>query len=358
MLDGTVIFCKDGVLRFESRYDDKHMVPVTALQDVLELEPSEMVMSLLRHDAVLDSGSTLGSFLLCLAPWAEQMNWLTDRQVTEYIKEIRKPSAEVNAFDRIELRRRVHAHRSMIHETIPEDVDIFDWLNRDRTAPLRWSDSWSVDSTLDICGYVDGDPSNYSMSTDVHKLKNVPIVVNRSTLLMETVSKACDKQALFNKAAEGTKTVTDRNITLVSATVERSITFYELIETVVCDGLWHDTPQGARNMATLLSQRLEQMLEDDDSSESVPEERPRPALSLVDENYSNNATDAEQESSLPKVVIAEGAFDGLSATINKEVNFWESLLKSIEITTDHVIRIGTYSEDTVPDDRVMGGFIE
>lgn len=350
MLDGTLIFCKDGILRFQSLYDDKTMVPVIALQEVMNTQPAQTVIALLRNSAVLESGTTVGSFLLCLHPWANEMNWLTDRQVTAYIAEIRKPSAEVNAFDRVEIRRRIHAHRSMIHDPMPDDVDFIEWLNRERD--LKWSDSWEVSFRLDICGYDDGDPANYSMSTDVHALKNVPLLVNQDALLLETYSSACDKPNLFNPTTVGAKKVEDRNLIAVNATVDNPISFKEMVEVVICDGLWHNTPQGAINMRALLMERMAEAVEE--LEEAVEELKPT-ALRLVGDE---NEEKPEEQHKTMTVKVADGAFSGLAESMNHHTREWHAILAAVDGKTDHVIRIGTYTEDTAPDNRLMGGFIE
>lgn len=343
-MDGKIVFCNDGVLRFQSSYDDKRLLPLASIQVALDHDPAIMILSHLDHGVLLQSGSTIGTFLLCLEPWAKEISALTDRDVQSYISEIRKPSSVENAFDRIEIRHRTHVSRAMVHDPCPPDVDFLDWLNRPRD--LKWSNTWNVDSVYDICGYCEGDDSNYSISTNIHKLKNVPLVINRQSLLVESQSSAIPQKPLFQQT-DGAFTIDGRSMVAVNADLEVSLTFQELIATVISHGLWYNTPQGCdrhRELLEAMSERVREELieaETDDAmaDEALPEDE-----------------DAD-ESSVKKVVIAPGAFDSVIQHTNREVDEWDVMVSAIArhaTSPRDNVYVGSVTEDLPADQRMFG----
>ena len=346
-MDGHVIFCADGVLRFRSDYDSKRLLPLVAIQEVLEYSPSKTFLQTLRRKATIEKGSTLGSFLMCIAPWASEAQDFTDRNVQAYITELRKPSGEVNAFDRIEIRHRTYVRRTMVHDPIPEGVDIFDWLNRDRE--IKWSNNWDVESDYDICGYTNGDPSNYSVSTNIHSIKNVPLVFNKNSVLVEGQPKMIPHTPLFNPSAEGAWEIGDHNLLAVNSSTEETASFLDLLNTVISHGLWYNTPQGCIAHHDLLMSMKEQVDE-----MIAGETEDAPALALVDDNYEAPVDD---EAVTKKVVVVPGAFDGMIEHSRSEGEEWELMVEAVSLTTQHVVRIGEVEEDTAPDNRLFGSIL-
>lgn len=347
-MDGHVIFCADGVLRFRSDYDSKRLLPLVAIQEVLEYSPSKTFLQTLRRKATIEKGSTLGSFLMCIAPWASEAQDFTDRDVQAYITELRKPSGEVNAFDRIEIRQRTFVRRSMVHDPIPDDVDIIDWLNRQRE--IKWSNNWDVESDYDICGYTNGDPSNYSVSTNIHGIKNVPLVFNKNSVLVEGQSKMIPHTPLFNPSAEGVWEIGDHNLLAVNSSNEETASFSDLLKTVISHGLWYNSPQGCiahRDLLMSMKERVDEM-----AAEAAED---APSLSLVDDEYEAPAGD--EAPVIKKVVVAPGAFDSLVEHSRSEGEEWELMVEAVSLTTQHVVRIGEVEEDTAPDNRLFGSIL-
>lgn len=347
-MDGHVIFCADGVLRFQSDYDSKRLLPLVAVQEVLEYSPSKTFLQTLRRKATIEKGSTLGSFLMCIAPWASEAQDFTDRNVQAYITELRKPSGETNAFDRIEIRQRTYVRRSMVHDPIPAGVDIFDWLNRDRE--IKWSNNWDVESDYDICGYTNGDPSNYSVSTNIHSIKNVPLVFNKNSVLVEGQPKMIPHTPLFNPSAEGVWEVGEHNMLAVNSATEETASFLDLLNTVISHGLWYNTPQGfiaTRDRLIAAQEQVDEMIAE--AAEDTP------SLSLVDDDYESPA-DSEAPA-IKKVVVVPGAFDGIIEHSRSEGEEWELMVEAVSLTTQHVVRIGEVEEDTAPDNRLFGSIL-
>lgn len=342
-MDGTVIFSKDGILRFRSDSQATVAVPLELIQQAEDTASYPFFLHLLRKRFVLEDGSTMGSFLLCLSPWAEVASALTDRNIQSYIDEIRKPSAEVPVFDRCEVRKKMRMSREMYHEPMPAGVDFFEWMNRPRGETV-WLDTYQMEREYDISGYTAGDPSNYSLSTSIHKLKNVPLVVNRQPVLLASVREDqgigiihSEAPGVSNHQPEGS----NWTVLVAKAVVDEDMTVHDLLQVVVEDGLFFDTPQGGIGMTRWLAARPdaaeeEGLLDDEDTTEDEDEDI-------------ESAEDVGM-----KVSVAPGAFDGIAAHVEREQSEWELLMAKIQPSGRLSYRIGAITEAVPVDDRASG----
>lgn len=348
-MDGTVVFSKDGVLRFKHCMNGSPSVPAILICDALGEDPQRFFIQQLRKPVLLESGSTVGSFLLCLQPFAQTVSDLCDRDVQSYIDEIRKPSAETPAFDRCEMRRKVHFGRQMYHEPMPEGVDFVEWLNRPRGEPV-YLDTYSISTDFDICGYNNGDASNYSMSTNIHQLKNVPLVINRTAALLAN-KRDSNGAPLFNETAPG---VTEHkwgsddrpnttSVLMAKGESDEDVTVHEFIKTVIEIGLWFHTPQGAIREREMLAEMVKHLPDVTQLDESEPE-------TVTEDETNSTPVDAERLT----VQVAEGAFSGISSHYEREQEEWKDVMAKINQTPSMPIRIGAVTEDEAPDDRAMG----
>lgn len=333
-MDGSIVFHQNGLLYFRSNCNDTEMVPLLSLEQHLNLTPSQTVLRFMNRPAVLDTGTTVGSFLQCLYPWREQFADLTDRDVSAYIAELRRPSGEENRFDRIEIRNRVGISRSMVHDPIPDDVDFMEWINRDRE--IVWDDKWEVDVGHDIVGYVDGDPANYSMSGNIHGLKNVPLVINRQSIMVES---GPGDQRLFKELPSTYKI---GKMTAANVDVEDPVSWQTLVQTVVCNGLWHSTPQGANNFAAMLKGMVDTL---DEEREAAAEATPAVALTVVGDAPPTDT---------PTIVLRPGVFDSVIEHHRTEQEEWDEISSAIRAQNQYPIYIGKVVEDLPADDRAFG----
>lgn len=334
-MNGSVIFCSDGVLRLKSDNGNKVMLPVAGVQAAYGYTDASTFLRLLNNTAFIESGSTIATFLQCIEPWADSASDYTDRNIRSYLAEIRKPSGESNAFDRVEIRRVTGIHRKMIHEPIPDGVDWLEWLNRPNRK-TEWGNVFEVGQSFHICGYVNGDDSNYSLSVNIHKLKNVPLTINRNDLLTEHVPSRPKKGSALSVDTEGVHTLKERGL-FANACSEVDPTVADLIEAVICQGLWFDTPAGAIAQQKMLEARVADLCDD------VAADQPSPT------------EDGDRELT---VSIAPGAFDGLIESSNRDYDEWEALTAAITGDAKYTVKIGEVKEDQVPDNRIFGVMID
>jgi hypothetical protein len=355
IMDGKIVFCKDGILRFHSDVDNKRLIPLTAIQKALEIEGYKFFIKNVKKTISIEKGSTMGSFMMCLEPWAEAAGDILDMDVEAYIKEARKPSVAKNVFDRVEVRRTVSVSRKMTFGERDDDIDIFEWLNTPKEP--EYLDIFEIESSFDINGYVDGDPSNYSMSmTGIDELKNVPLVINRATVLMEFETKASDNKGLVvNKETSGVNHYD--YINYIESKEDDYFTLLEIMQAVFSDGLWSYSPQSAANQKEMILESITQ-LDTQREAEKLSREKEdaKPTLKVVTldgELVENDNEDDKKEGYT--VEVADGAFSSIISHYEREAQEWDYIASKVDKKN---IMIGVVEEDEVKDRRLRGCLLD
>lgn len=336
-MDGKIVFCKDGILRFKSDYEDNRLVPVVSIQKLFEYSDSKMFLKLLKYTTLLEAGSTVGSFILCLEPWAESAGDYLDRDVEAYVNAIKKPSDIKDEFDEVVIKRMIQIGRSFDYGSKPDDVDILTWLNSDKEPDIR--NTFEIESSCCVNGYMKGNANNYSMScTNIHGLKNVPLIFERTIHLSEYKDRRITDQGfIINEDTQGVYNA----LNLVFATTDNDVyvDFQSIIEAVFCDGLFYHSPSGADNTREILT-----ALKDDLDKQKELEE-------LLEEE---SEIESEENDGKMTVSFAEGAFDSLINHSHAEKDEWDFIIKNIKTDNKYSVRIGKLDEDKPSEKRISG----
>lgn len=361
IMDGKIVFCKDGILRFQSDVDHKRLVPMLAIQKALGLDGYKFFIQNVKKTILLEKGTTMGTFMICLEPWAEAAGDILDMNVEAYIKEARKPSAALSSFDRIEVRRNMSVSREVDYGKMPEGMDWLEWLNTPKDP--EYLDFFELESSFDINGYKDGDPSNYSMSmTGIDELKNVPLIINRSIVLMEFESKnAQEKGLVINKETVGVHHYD--YINYVESSKEDTLTLLEIMQAVFSDGLWSYSPQSASIQKEMLLASIEDLDAQREGEKKAQEiEDSKPKLKVVTSNGELVNDEDEDEEELDengekrmKVEVADGAFSSIGQHYEREGQEWEYITSLVDKSN---IMIGVIEEDPVKDRRLRGCLLD
>lgn len=363
-MDGQIVFSNDGILRFRSHSDNKNIVPLILIQEQLKLTGYQFFLRNLQKSVMIEEGSTMGSFILALTPWADVASDLLDRNVKAYIDELRKPSETKNAFDRVEIKKLISFNRDMDFGDRPEDMDWLEWLNTPKEPKML--NTFEMEETLDICGYVDGDESNYSMSmTSIDELKNVPLVVNRTKTFIMYKSSLDKAKPLINRNSMGVNKT--KHFTYIDSKPDTDFTLMEIIEAVFVHGLFYEHPSGAAATKEILTERMtnidEEASELDESDEADTVDVKKPAFKVVNENgdledHNTSNEKEENDGSIKEIHIAEGAFDSVIRHYQNEELEWKYILENVDKNSKYPIRIGEIKEETIKDKRLRGSIIE
>ena len=328
-MDGVLIFCKDSILRFRSDYDDLTAVPLLSIQQCLEEDDPFFLLKYFRHHVILEEDTTLSDIFLAIEPWAQILSVYLDIDVMAYIDEIRKPSRTQAVFDWIAIQKTTSVHRAYQPHEMLENEDFTGYFNRER-VPTKHFDI-EVASTAN--GYKHEDREHYSISGDIHTIKNVPVIISDRQVL---VSYNFEENNLLNQAYEGVS-VNDK-LTYIQG--GNDVFFYEVMEALFNDGLFYFSPQTASHDLELIKE-IAGLIEQKEAEE---EQSSRGKESPGEEDV--------QAVKKMKVDIAEGAFDPMIEHMEAEQAYWQYIKSLCDSNSELPIRIGQISRAVLPEYRL------
>lgn len=189
-----------------------------------------------------------------------------------------------------------------------EGEDFSTYFNRERFP----TDEFDIESSCDASGFIKGDKERWSISGDVHEIKNLPVILYSKQALMTSA-----KDGLLKKNVSGVKS--SKHGCFVYG--DTSFSFSEVMEAIFISGLFFYAPIDAASSLDELKVSLAGLEEE---LAEVPK---------VDSN--GNETDKE-----PTIVVAEGAFDSVAAHMETEAEEWQSIKNLCQREGELPIRIG------------------
>ena len=236
----TLYFCSDGILRAKFG-ENKPMLPLKFIQEKSPFQKNDFrfLTKWWNSNTYFEKGLTVASFLNCLEPWQDFWSDLTGKDVTQYIKEVRKPhivkEKDNVSLDWIQLSHTIDAEIESEFERTPEDeellnTDIDAWFNSDKK--MRLTGKWNIYNSFNLSGFIKGQDNQYSVEyTAINELANVPLVLNHNLALTITehqlrIYSGKKKDSIIKKNAFGITTIGD-NHNLVGYT---DFTLREVVE--------------------------------------------------------------------------------------------------------------------------------
>ena len=308
-MEGKLIFCSDAILRFQSDYDETSAVPLLSIQNAVADADPFFLLRFFHHTTLIEEGTTLASIFLAIEPWKALLAAYLDRDVGAYIDEVRKPSGPTKwDIEWIGIDRRISVYRAYKRQDMEEGEDFSAYFNRERFP----TDEFDIESSCDASGFIKGDKERWSISGDVHEIKNLPVILYSKQTLMTS-----SKDGLLKKNVSGVKST--KHSCLVYG--DTSFSFSEVMEAIFISGLFFYAPIDAASSLDELKVSLAGLEEE---LAEVPK---------VDSN--GNETDKE-----PTIVVAEGAFDSVAAHMETEAEEWQSIKNLCQREGELPIRIG------------------
>ncbi|WP_413722182.1 hypothetical protein [Sodalis sp. RH23] len=334
-MDGSLIFCQDAILRFRSDYDDLTAIPLLSLQSCLEENDPFFLLKFFRHPVIIEQDTTLSHMMLAIEPWAIMLGIYLDIDVMAYIDEVRKPSQAQSIFDWIGLQKVTSIHRAYQHQD-SKPGDVFPtYSNRERIPTKRFD----IEVNYSANGYKNNDKEHYSISGDIHTIKNVPVVVSDRQVL---ASYGYENDNLMNREYAGVSV--NNKIRYIQG--EMNFCFYEVMEALFSDGLFYSSPQAA-NANLAMIKKMAEML---DSNE------PDGLEEHADENSDN--TDNVYTDKKIAISIAEGVLDPLIDHIEAEKMYWRYIKSLCDSNSERPVRIGRIEEARLPEYRFSNFIME
>lgn len=210
-------------------------------------------------------------------------------------------------------------------QDMEEGEDFSTYFNRERFP----TDEFDIESSCDASGFIKGDKERWSISGDVHEIKNLPVILYSKQTLMTS-----SKDGLLKKNVSGVKSF--KHICFVYG--DTSFSFSEVMEAIFISGLFFYAPRDAASSLDELKARLAGLEEE---------------LTEVPETESaDNETDKETT-----IIVAEGAFDSVAAHMETEAEEWQSIKKLCQREGELPIRIGSIKMAEPSELRLCGKII-
>ena len=322
-MEGTLIFCPDSILRFRSDYDETTAVPLHSIQKTLSETDPFFLLRFFRHSVIIEEGTTLANIFFAIEPWKELLAAYLDRDVEAYVDEIKKPSKPTTwELEWIGIDRRSSVYRAYQHQEREEDEDFTAWLNRERIP----TDEFEIESSCDASGFIKGDKERWSLSENVHEIKNLPVILyNKQTLM------TLQKDGLLQESVSGVVQA-NRSYFVYGDT---SYSFCEVMEAIFISGLFFHSPRVATNNFEGLKETLAGLENE------------------LSEEAESTRADSEEEKPL-KIEVAEGAFDSLVTHAESETENWQRIKKQCQKDGALPVRIGVITPAEPPELRLCG----
>lgn len=309
-MEGKLIFCFDAILRFQSDYDETAAVPLLSIQNAIANTDPFFLLRFFHHTVLIEEGTTLASIFLAIEPWKALLATYLDRDVSAYIDEVRKPSGPTTwNIEWIGIDRRSMVYRAYQRQEMQDGEDFSEYLNRDRVL----TDEFEIESGCEASGFIKGDKERWSISGDVHEIKNLPVILYSKQTLMTSA-----KDGLLKKNVSGVKS--SKHSCFVYG--DTSFSFREVMEAIFISGLFFYAPKDAASSLDELKENLSEL------EEELAEKT----------NEVSTGSETEEE---PTIVVADGAFDSLAAHMESEKAEWQSIKKLCQREGELPIRIGS-----------------
>lgn len=325
MMEGRLIFCADAILRFCSDYDDTTAIPLLSIQKTVAGTDPFFLLRFFHHQVEIEEGTTLANIFFAIEPWQALLSAYLGRDVSAYIEEIKKPSAPAKwDLEWIGIERRSVVYRAYQHEDLAESEDLTAWLNRERIP----TDEFDIENHCDASGFIIGGTERWSLSENVHEIKNLPVVLNPKQVLITS-----PKEALFSESVAGVNHGEHSHFIYG----ETSFSFAEVMDAIFISGLFFYAPQDAAASMESLQESLEELQEDLAADET--------------------ATDADNEDRKPNIEIADGAFDSAVTHMASEAENWQLIKEQCKQHSFLPVRIGGITRAALPELRLAGKLI-
>lgn len=327
MMEGKLIFCSDSILRFRSDYDETTALPLLSIQKTISDTDPFFLLRFFRHTVMIEEGTTLANIFFAIEPWKELLTAYLDRDVGAYIDEVRKPSKPTTwDLEWIGIDRRSSVYRAYQHQDMRDSEDFTAWINRERIP----TDEFDIESSCDASGFIKGDKERWSLSENVHEIKNLPVILyNKQTLM------SLKKDELLRETVSGVSSTNHSRFVYG----DTSFSLNEVMEAIFISGLFFHSPHAAAS-------NFEELKDSLTGLENEVLEKAEP-----------NLADSGEDKPL-KVEVVEGAFDSLITHMESETENWQLIKKQCQKEGSLPVRIGVITPAEPPELRVCGELLK
>ncbi|SET31764.1 hypothetical protein [Thorsellia anophelis] len=332
-MEGTLIFCQDGVLRLQADFDDKEAIPLAFIQKFAHAENDDLFMfDYLNHIVRCEEGVTLANIMFAIEPWKKFLSKMLGIDLESYLTEIRKPTEIENDLDWISVSTITILAKpdNVVNPSIVESVGAM-LSNLEGLAK-----GFFMDSSTRAHGYIKDDPNAYAIDCNIQSLKNLPVYIDDFHYLLDYQNEE-SKSHLFNQRYSGVKkhAINGNYIEIV-----QSCKLKTFLEGLFKKGLYYPTPEiSALENAKL--DAISESLNDIDYEQNLPAKN---NLTVVGDNNKPetevvNMTDRMIENLMQQDELSD-VLESFLEYFDERQNEWDSLTEACHQDDDYQIRIG------------------
>lgn len=334
-MDGTLIFCQDGVLRLQADFDDKEAIPLAFIQKFTDAENDDLFMfDYLNHTVQCEEGVTLANVMLAIAPWSKFLSRMLGIDLDAYLSEIRKPTELENDLDWIGLSTITLIARPNNAIGV-NGIDSIGFLFANQDALPK---GFFMDSHTKAHGYIKDDTNAYSIDGDIQTLKNLPVYIDNYHYLMDYQEEE-SKSHLFNQRYGGVK---KHPVNGSYIEVMQTCKLNMFLEGLFKRGIYYPTPEISEEENAKLD-AISDSLNEAEYAEELPSKQ---TLSIVTDTPEEEIVD-------PSIIFSDKMLDSimqqdeLSEVLESFLDYfdarqnqWDALTEACHHDDDYQIRIG------------------
>ncbi len=353
-MEETIVFCADGHLRVMLS-EKQPLVPLVAFRDMDSYADDYSFMSRWwGNEVIFEDGLTVAKFLACLQPWQKFWSIYTNKNVGAYIAESKLPTLVKEEDEGKEWYACLYyASKFNLETKSNKNFDDFEDMNdyfNDRT-PASPTPFYDLEAHYSFVGYVKGENEQYSIDhTPVNEMANYPLILNPYHLIdIDNRAHNIDQEVvpLFNENAFGIRTAVETFDERTYTTKYVLCKKKHILREVVDAFFWWFASTPAKREA------FNEQLKNDIDAIDLAEKK------VENDVYEEIVKDEEaQTDGTKKIVIAEGAFDGVTSYWEAQDKHFKEALAYASEHTDVPIKIGTVNSQKMPEKRIYRKIVD
>ena len=339
----SIVFCNDGILRVK-HLDNQPLIPLIDFQNESKEEDYPFMVKFWEDDTIFENGLTIGNFLNCLQPWENFWSLYTHKNISEYIKESKKPAIVKPDRDKwyamITYSNEISAETKS-NKSMDDFKDLNEFFN-DKTPPTILP-FWNVEGYYKLTGYKIEEVEHYTLDhTPINEIAHMPIILNPYQVL-NVNDYVFDlygnkEDFIINQKALGLREVKDK-------INDREYVFkyvlghktHKLREVIDAFFWWFSKNPDSRD-------EFNQSLMDSVANLHLEED-------IEDNDLENNLNESEEPKEL-QVIIDEDAFSGLKKDLDSHSRKFNDMIEYSKKHSHFPIKIGKLQSQPLLEKRI------
>lgn len=252
-MEGNLVFCNDGTLRFHSDHDEKTTLPLISIQQTLENNPFYLLRFFDYH-VDIERGTTLRHILYALEPWAELLTNYLDIDIKAYIQEVRRPRIHSTPkYEWIGISRTssIVRHTKISNED-QEEFEKTNNLNNLLKSQVYITPEFTLDYGFSASGYNSGDNQHHSISCNIHKIIDCQVIIHEKDSII--VGLHPDEKIDLSKTIMGA--YKHHNAVFLTGTID-CVLFNEFLHALFVNGIYYQSPSDADDGLEIIEEAVE-----------------------------------------------------------------------------------------------------